>query len=474
MAASDRRAGRARTLLAAAALAAAWLARPAPASDLPLVGRYTRARAHPGWSAEQAELAAHLEALGYAQGVAPARATTGVVLHDATRAQPGRNLVVDGHAAAAELVDMDGRVLHRWSRPIEDVFPEDAARTPEHSTHWRRARVLANGDLFAIYEGIGVVALDRDSNVRWRRRNGAHHDLRVAPDGSVLVLTREARIVLDVDPDRPVLDESVERLDARGELVAQTSIFESFARSSWADVLAYRERGDILHTNALVPLDGALERANPAFAAGRWLLSLRNASALAVLDPSQERVVWLAKGDWTGQHDPSALPDGRLLLFDNGSTGVRHETDGRSRILAVDPATADAEVVYEGGDAAPFFSATCGAVARLANGDTLVTETDAGRAFELAPDGAIVWEYYTPHRAGEDGEYIATLFEVQRLPEGFGDAWLARAREPVPGVRPPPVPGRPAWKRFVAPGLGALAAALLVPALFFLLGRARR
>ena len=114
------------------------------------------------------------------------------------------------------------------------------------------------------------------------------------------------------------------------------------ARSSWADVLAYRERGDILHTNALVPLDGALERANPAFAAGRWLLSLRNASALAVLDPSQERVVWLAKGDWTGQHDPSALPDGRLLLFDNGSTGVRHETGGRSRILAVDPATADA------------------------------------------------------------------------------------------------------------------------------------
>ena len=61
---------------------------------------------------------------------------------------------------------------------------------------------------------------------------------------------------------------------------------------------------------------------------------------------------------------------------------------------------------------------------RLPNGNTLITESENGRAFEVVPGGDIVWEYNNPHRAGARGEYIGVLFEVDRLPSDFPLGWL--------------------------------------------------
>ena len=61
---------------------------------------------------------------------------------------------------------------------------------------------------------------------------------------------------------------------------------------------------------------------------------------------------------------------------------------------------------------------------RLKNGNTLITESDFGRAFEITREGDVVWEYYNPHRGGENDEFIATLMEVLRLPADFPLDWL--------------------------------------------------
>jgi hypothetical protein len=78
---------------------------------------------------------------------------------------------------------------------------------------------------------------------------------------------------------------------------------------------------------------------------------------------------------------------------------------------------------YAGRRDAPLRSRSCGSVQRLPNGNTLITESDNGRAFEVTADKTIVWEYISPHRAGERDEYIATLFEMIRLPPGFPTGW---------------------------------------------------
>ena len=115
-------------------------------------------------------------------------------------------------------------------------------------------------------------------------------------------------------------------------------------------------------------------------------------------------------GLWRGQHQPTMLENGNLLLFDNqGLSGTQ------SRILEIVPLTQEVVWSYQGSEESRFFSDTCGSSARLDNGNTLITETDNGRAFEVTAAGDIVWEYMSPFRPSEDPSFVASLFEVIRI-----------------------------------------------------------
>ena len=163
----------------------------------------------------------------------------------------------------------------------------------------------------------------------------------------------------------------------------------------------------------------------PAFAAGNGLTSLLVPDLIAVVDLEQEKVVWALEGSFKKQHDPKILDNGRMLLFDNRGAG------NRSRVLEFDPERPEPPAwSYEGSEQTPFFSFTCGAAQRLANGNTLISESDAGRAFEVTPGGEIVWEFLNPYRAGDDGELVATLFEVVRLPPDFPKGWAEASPGP--------------------------------------------
>jgi outer membrane protein assembly factor BamB len=243
----------------------------------------------------------------------------------------------------------------------------------------------------------------------------------VLPDGDILVLTREAHVVPEFDPERPVLEDFVTLLDREGREKRRFSLLEALDRSPFRALAAAARarRGDVLHTNSLEVLGQVGAGLPAAFRAGRLLVSSRTLSFIGVVDPEREELLWTMQGAFREQHDPKLLPSGRILLFDNAGRGV-----DASRVLELDPATGATLWEFGGTPAAPFVSRTCGTAERLANGNTLVTESDSGRAFELAPDGAIVWEFWNPERAGPEGEFIATLFEVVRLAPDFPRDWL--------------------------------------------------
>ncbi|MCB9762561.1 MAG: hypothetical protein H6739_22370 [Alphaproteobacteria bacterium] len=365
------------------------------------------------------EQIAQLQAIGYVEGSQPAPATSGVVVHDPARAWAGYNLYTSGHGPEAVLMDMAGRVLHTWRLPFDEAFPGQAPHNEKTPTFWRRARALPDGGLLAIFEGHGIVRLDRDSKPVWARFNGAHHDLKVDEHGDIWLLTREARPIPSISADRATLEDFVTVLGPDGTEKRRISVLDAALASDFAALLTpRREGGDVYHTNTLTLLDGRAE--HPAFTAGRVLLSMRTLSTLAVLDLDAQRVVWATKGSYHGQHDPRMLDDGRVLLFDNGRKA--------SRVLALDPTTLAEEVVYGPADRS-FFSKFCGAAQRTPAGTTLITESDAGRALEVTPEGEVVWAFYNPHRAGADGGLIATLFEVQRLPPDFPVGWAQHPPE---------------------------------------------
>ncbi len=372
----------------------------------------------------QREQIERLESLGYLAGSRPAVRASGVTRYDRSRVSPGMNLMTSGHAPEAILLDMDGNERHRWSLDFASIWPDyPLPGGYVHPVHyWRRAYAQPNGDLLAIFEGLGLVRIDRDSRLVWSQPDRAHHALQVMPDGGILALTREAHVVHRINRVKPVLEDFVSRLAADGTELSRTSLLEAFERSPMRVILeaAGYTSGDVFHTNAIEVLGPATSARPPGFEEGNVLVSMRELSTIAVVDLRKGEVVWAHQADYVRQHDPHLLANGHVLLFDNGVAA--------SRVLEFDPAQGGVVWSYAGTAEDPFFSVTCGTAQRLEDGDTLITESDNGRAFEVAPDGTIVWEYLSAHRAGDDDELVATLFEMRRLPADYGADWLDAAR----------------------------------------------
>jgi hypothetical protein len=337
-------------------------------------------------------------------------------VRDATT--PGLNLVVSAHAPEALLMDMDGRMLHRWHRDPREVWPDRRG-----GPCFRRAHLLPGGALLGIYEKRGLVRLDARGEVLWAYGGQAHHDLDVLPDGRIAVLTRREHVVPRLGSDRPVIEDFVTFLSAEGEELRSVSILECFENSDWSrtiEVAAAREGGlwgDVFHTNTLEYLTPERAAWTPLAQPGNVLVSMRTNHAIGILDPDEARFTWMATGSWRSQHQPVLLPSGRMLLFDN--RGTLH----RSRILEFDPRTLEVAWDYQADEDDVFFSNICGSVQRLEDGNTLVVESTTGRAFEVGPDRTIVWEWRSPFTTGEHGEHVATLFDLVRLPADTPIGW---------------------------------------------------
>jgi outer membrane protein assembly factor BamB len=253
----------------------------------------------------------------------------------------------------------------------------------------------------------------------WSFDGLAHHDLDVAPDGRIYVLTRKAHVDPRFHAEKPILEDFVTILDAGGRELESISLLDCFESSPHLSKDVFHA-GDVFHTNSLQLLDGRFAPTLPAFAAGNVLVSLRNTDQLAVVDLRATTVAWELTGSWKQQHEPVLLDDGHLLVFDNKG---RRE---RSSVLELDPASGEVAWSYAPKQRGEFYSASCGSAQRLANGNTLIVSSEQGRAFEVTRDGEIVWEFWSPHRLPEDPSLVATLFDVVRLPADFDTRWLGQ------------------------------------------------
>lgn len=366
-----------------------------------------------------------LLSLGYLAGYEPNPDESGVTHHDEALAYPGLNLLTSGHGTDVELLDMQGAVLHRWSYHVPQLWEDDTSPTG----YFRRAHLFENGDLLALYdsrfqrqtEKDVLIKLDSESNLLWSYAAGCHHDLEVQPDGRIYLLTRDYQSHPEFRDGAEVLEDYITVLDASGKPERRVSILKALRDSPYAALLERApDAKDLLHTNTLEVLDGRLAPRSDAFRAGNVLISIRGISAIAVIDLETEEMVWAMTQMWHLQHQPTVLENGNLLLFDNKGYG------GFSRVLELDPITQEVAWSYEADPPEDFDSDVCGSNARLPNGNTLITSSTQGRAFEVTSDKRIVWDFYNPHPAGDEDQLIALIPELLRLETNEVPTWAKR------------------------------------------------
>ena len=387
-----------------------------------------------------------LEAIGYASGMEAATDARGVLLHRVDEVSPGLSLYSSGHGPDAFLIEPTGDVVKRWSVDARKVWPE----REYIFGYFRKVRLMQNGVLLAVFGGRGMAALAPNSKVLWTYDEPAHHDVRELADGTIYGLDRRARVMPEFHPSRPLLDDRIYFLDQDGQLLGRVSILESLMNSEYADDVRrlveegiergtglekkakeiYADRfaedptlidkldmiGDIFHCNSARVIDASAAAAIDEFEDGWYLVSIRELSALVAIEVDDElsRGVarWWKRGPWKKQHEATALANGSILMFDNEGAG-----EAKSRVIEVDPTSGEIVWSYEGPPGVGFFSRVGGSCHRLENGNTLVVESTAGMAYEVKRDGTCVWTFASPHRAGEDGELVAFLPDVERVEE---------------------------------------------------------
>lgn len=355
-------------------------------------------------------------------------AERGVTVCERDRAFSGYTLYTSGDGPYARLIAMDGSVVHEWSKPFSAVWNDGAAvkrPQPDDLIYLRKASLLPNGDLLAIYEaagdtpwGYGMVRLDRDSRVVWSYLENTHHDFDVMPDGRILALAH-AFTSEEIDGfgelERPRLDDFLVVLSPAGKEEKRISLTHALLASRFDGLLhaiPHFALADPLHSNSVDLIEPVNAQNFPFGRPGQVLLSFREPGAVAVLDLDREEIVWATRGAWLGQHDANLLPDGRILLFDNLG---RFDSGNTSQVIEFDPATLATAWRYAGTPAHPLDSLIRASAQRLPNGNTLITESSGGRLLEVGQDGAIVWEFVNPVRGGEGNGFIPVLSEGQRI-----------------------------------------------------------
>ena len=348
---------------------------------------------------------------------------TGVVGHNPELALDGLNVYSSWTLPEAYLVDMDGKVVHKWSKKIAGC------------RKWKdHVELCKNGDLLVLALDKMIICLDWNSNVRWKQELRVHHD--VFPDEdkqTFYVLAREDAIVYwhgipvpivsdyiailspqkgvqrkiylyDLVKDRVKLSRIIRLYTGMFRFKEIAKFFVHKIKDKW--VCQHSLHFDIMHTNSVEVMDrnigGFCQK-------GDLLISVRDLDLVAVLDIDKEEFVWTwGPGELSRQHDAQLLPNGNVLIFDNGCR------DRSSRVVEMDPVSKKIVWEYRSNTAQKFYSSLSGSSQRLSNGNTLIAESTKGRAFEVTKDGKIVWDYYNPNVRKENKER-EVIYRIRRF-----------------------------------------------------------
>lgn len=155
---------------------------------------------------------------------------------------------------------------------------------------------------------------------------------------------------------------------------------------------------------------------------GHLLVSFRSLGEITKINSTTGEIIWRLGGrnnqftiiadplnGFTHQHGIRRLPNGNVILFDNG--GLHSPPASRAVEYRLDEHSRTAELVWEFRPAPPIFSPFLGFAQRLENGHTLVCFGRSQRVIEVDANGSVVWELHVD----EPGKYPYRAIRVASL-----------------------------------------------------------
>jgi len=357
------------------------------------------------------------------------RRGTGFRALDASRASPGLTLFspIEGDGMIY-LIDLTGKIDHTWKMPYP---PGLYGYLTDKGTLFYNGKIP--NDTFlgkAPFKGGAALEADWNGKVLWEVRHpNHHHDGRLLKNGNVLLLCATELsndAARKVQGGRPGTEEKgkiwadyLVEMTKDGRTVWEWRSWEHLDPAKDVITAVKDKRSEWTHGNAVMELPD-----------GNLLVSFRDISTIIKIERRTGQILWkMGAPPLSGQHAPTPLPNGNLLIFDNGPHRL-DESFPFSRVIEVNSRTSEIVWKYEEGIPSNFFSPRISNAQRLPNGNTLVNDGWFGRFFEVTSDGEVVWEYVNPYFGPASEPAKAqnnNVFRVYR----YTDEEIARARAAV-------------------------------------------
>jgi len=317
--------------------------------------------------------------------------------YDPERAFPGFTLFAPYTTnRTVYLIDLQGNVVHTWEMPHP---PGMYGYLTDRGTLFYNGKIPdASHFGGSRWKGGAALEVDWTGRVLWEIRHpDHHHDGIRLRNGNVLLVCSKllpAEIIPKIRGGRPGSEydngkmngDYLVEMTTDGRIVWEWPSWEYLDPVEDAITSVGDNRDEWTHCNAVCELPD-----------DNIMVSFRNISTVVMVNRRTGQIYWkLGAPPLAGQHAPNLLPNGHVLLFDNGPHRL-DDTFPFSRVLDIEPFTRTIVWTYQ--EALPwnFFSPRVSNAQRLPNGNTLISEGVFGRFFEVTRQSDIVWEYVNPY-----------------------------------------------------------------------------
>lgn len=321
------------------------------------------------------------------------------------------------------LLDLFGRPVHTWTTTNQALYsvlkPNSNLLTVMEAPKYTEL-LPSGGNTGTIQE------LDWQSNVVWVYTDEhMHHDIVSLKNGNIVVARWEQTPgniaqtirggVAGTELNGVIWSDELVEINHKGEIIWSWHSWQHLDPKK--DVLgALMPRAAWTYTNGI-----SYTEHNPIDGEEAYLVSMRSLDEVFFVRKKDGEIIWRsAKGILNTQHDPTILPNGNVLVFDNGFTRPPNPYPSYgSRVVEINPQTDKIIWQLDGGpgaiDKVRFFAPIVGGAQRLPNGNTLITDGPKGHIFEVTMGGEIVWDFINPYTTLQTGLFPNNfLFKVRR------------------------------------------------------------
>ncbi|MEO5931105.1 MAG: aryl-sulfate sulfotransferase [Candidatus Kapaibacterium sp.] len=228
-------------------------------------------------------------------------------------------------------------------------------------------------------------------------------ELLILPNGHYMLMgvepyvTDMSALVAGGKPDAQILGYLVQELDKQKNVVWQWRSRDHFQPTDATHEVMTAATIDYIHSNAIdIDTDGNI------------LLSSRNSDEITKISRENGNVIWRWGGKnnqftftndtnhFSHQHDARRLPNGNILMFDNGN--FHNPPFSRAVEYRLDETAKTAEVVWEFRNTPSTYSFAMGSARRLPDGNTVIGwgATSSPAITEVRPNGTKTFELALP------------------------------------------------------------------------------